>query len=852
MLTTQLNNDTNNDSRPVDVALAYAKAGIPTFPCRAADEVTDRYDPKTGEIIVFKEKSPLTSDGFNGATKNVRNVSILFGERHPAAIVGMPTGAKLGAWVLDLDRHGERDGHLWLDEMEAIHGPLPETARASTANGGTHVYFKHVDGVRNRGAIAPGVDTRGDDGYVIAPGSIMADGRRYKWMDDWEDPGLPPIAEAPQWLLDLVVRKAPQAPAVQRTDYVYEPGGSNPYVESAISGELERVASAPVGNRGHQLFASACAIGEFVAAGAISRSDAERDLYAAAQACGVLQKDGERATRDRIRRGLDKTENSPRHIPEPTHDNDNTPVNPGAARRLIESAKRKAANDNEPANDDWAQETLARLVETYGGTIVGNVIEGVRYSDQIGKIRLSGYDIFFHGANGRPVQISADGPPATDIDCEPEIEFKLEDASDLESLTYPGGLVQDLIDWIVSSTDRPSRPLALAAVLPFVASLAGPRFATGIKATRPNIYVVALAESGFGKDHARSRIKTLFMESEGVFDRYCGPERIMSASALREVLEMYQTVDCQIDEFGGFLRDITDRTAGMHQRAISTDLRDYYSASASLFGGAAYKGNPAKKIYNPHLCIHGTSTPGQFWDALASSSAEDGLLPRLVLFHIRGSKPKSVTPEHDVYYVPEDLLLKLADVAGINVAKVRASNLGGIKGSPTFKANRPTIVPWDDGAHKIFSTLKQKIEELEDTAPEGVRPFINRILETTTKLALIVAIGTDPASPEITEPVMRWAVCLAWTCAATMIAEVGERLSDNQREANHKRISAAIKKAGAAGLSPGRLANNMKSIDKRQRDEIIEDLRLSGHVKTVVTATKGRSSSRLVWFEFET
>jgi hypothetical protein len=271
-------------------------------------------DPATGEFTLRPEKSPYNSNGLKGATRSTRIVDIFFGDKFPAAAVGVPTGEPLGAWVLDLDKHGDRDGHEWLAEMEAKHGPLPDTARASTANGGTHIFFRHVDGVRNRAAIAPGVDTRGDGGYILAPGSKMADGRAYKWTNH-DGHGMPTFAEAPQWLLDMVVGKL--AAPEQRSEYVYRPIESvnERYVSRAVEDECAKMASAAVGNRGAQLFSSACALGEIVAAGALTRADAEDRLYAAAEASGLVKKDGTKSCRDKIKRGLDKTANSPRQIP---------------------------------------------------------------------------------------------------------------------------------------------------------------------------------------------------------------------------------------------------------------------------------------------------------------------------------------------------------------------------------------------------------------------------------------------------------------------------------------------------------------------------------------------------------
>lgn len=326
---------------PLDVARSYIAAGVPIFPCR--ESASEGVDHATGEIIEFAEKAPYTSFGLKDATRSSRIIDIWFNERHPAAVIGIPTGEKLGGWVLDLDRHGDRDGHKWLAEQEAVHGLLPDTAQASTANGGTHIIFKHVDGVRNRAAIAPGVDTRGDGGYIVGPGSVMADGRRYEWINHDGD-GLPEFAEAPEWLIDLVITKAAPAVEAKPREYTYQPqdNGAARYAARAMDMELDKLSTSPKGQRGQQLFASACSIGELVAAGHLSRSEAEAGLFDAAQANGLVSTDGERKCLDKIKRGLDKTANSPRQIPERAHDNDNG-SDPAAVEAFVERAKAKEA-----------------------------------------------------------------------------------------------------------------------------------------------------------------------------------------------------------------------------------------------------------------------------------------------------------------------------------------------------------------------------------------------------------------------------------------------------------------------------------------------------------------------------
>src|SRR5262249_2572393 len=66
-----------------------------------------------------------------------------------------------------------------------------------------HVYFRYQPEypVRNTASkIAPGIDTRGDGGYVLAPPSVHPSGRVYAWSVDSGNA----FAIAPQWLLDRI------------------------------------------------------------------------------------------------------------------------------------------------------------------------------------------------------------------------------------------------------------------------------------------------------------------------------------------------------------------------------------------------------------------------------------------------------------------------------------------------------------------------------------------------------------------------------------------------------------------------------------------------------------------------
>ncbi len=126
------------------------------------------------------------------------------------ANIGVRCGSISAIWVLDLDvcRAQNIDGRATLAELEVQHGSVPGSWRVSTPRGGLHVYFKHPgQRVPPRINLRPGIDVRGDDSYVVAPDSRCEDGE-WRWIEGCR-PGQTQLADAPPWLLDLVMRAEP-------------------------------------------------------------------------------------------------------------------------------------------------------------------------------------------------------------------------------------------------------------------------------------------------------------------------------------------------------------------------------------------------------------------------------------------------------------------------------------------------------------------------------------------------------------------------------------------------------------------------------------------------------------------
>ena len=89
---------------------------------------------------------------------------------------------------------------------------LPETAETITGSGGRHVLFL-PSGLRNSSSrIGPGLDIRGEGGYIVAAPSVHASGRRYE-PEVLHALDTVPLAAMPDWLHALAIEPSNGHPA---------------------------------------------------------------------------------------------------------------------------------------------------------------------------------------------------------------------------------------------------------------------------------------------------------------------------------------------------------------------------------------------------------------------------------------------------------------------------------------------------------------------------------------------------------------------------------------------------------------------------------------------------------------
>jgi Virulence-associated protein E/Bifunctional DNA primase/polymerase, N-terminal len=244
----------------LDEALAYAAKGVPVFPCQPTNKMPCMSKRAGGH-------------GFKDATTDEGKIRQWW-KRWPDAMIGMPTGMLTGIAIFDVDVKDNVNGYAAM-----LAAKLPQnTPQVATPSGGLHLYYRAPHDVKIKSAsggalekeFGPGLDTRGEAGYVILPPSINSAGKAYKWNNDFNfDDALP----VPQHLLPYVAKRGPSKPNG------HSHGGAP--LAASIAAAVKAIAAASSGHRHGELNKQAFLIGMAIAAGKVDEAEARTALIEA-------------------------------------------------------------------------------------------------------------------------------------------------------------------------------------------------------------------------------------------------------------------------------------------------------------------------------------------------------------------------------------------------------------------------------------------------------------------------------------------------------------------------------------------------------------------------------------------
>jgi hypothetical protein len=321
-------------------ALDYANRGWQVFPVHA---VRKDGTCTCGKTCASPAKHPVTRRGLLDASGDPDTV-MGWWRRWPWANLAIATGAASGIVVLDVDT--DKGGTGSLVQLESEVGPLQGTLTSHTGGGGVHLVYRHPGvPVKTRArAFGPGLDIRGDGGYIVAPPSRHISGDGYAWDDL-----AVPIAHFPAALSERLNARQVQVPSTVVP--LRRPGsGGTPYGLTALQGLVDELLAAPEGARNDTLNRVTYRVARLIAGGELEGDQTLTVIGDAAAGIGLVASEIRATIQSATQAGTTKPASAPpRAHPVPHTQRDHTSA----------PADDWAPPTEEPSADDAGKQELS-------------------------------------------------------------------------------------------------------------------------------------------------------------------------------------------------------------------------------------------------------------------------------------------------------------------------------------------------------------------------------------------------------------------------------------------------------------------------------------------------------------
>lgn len=424
------------------------------------------------------------------------------------------------------------------------------------------------------------------------------------------------------------------------------------------------------------------------------------------------------------------------------------------------------------------------------------------------------------------------------------------DASELDPIMAPGpsepsppnteipphllnvpGLVGHITRWITKTALYPVPLLGLGTALAVVGTAAGRKF-IGPTKSGTHLYVLGVAPTGVGKNHAPKQAKRLLRAAS--MDDLIGPTQFMSEPALYQHIAAQPLMLCFMDEFGSYLARINNpKGSSGYEKAISGGLRSFWGASFDTIYPPAWAKSSSrdvlKPIQAPALSIYGMSVHEEFYQALQGADIANGFLNRFLVFGTQ-RQVEEVEPELDETVIPPQLVDWLQRIA--------ASRVDAKRTYTATEGHTPEIrVDWDCADTRL--TYKAFSREMRAKAEDS--QLMSRVPEIAVRLATIRAIGkVKDGVPMIDMADLKWGCELSLWSAERMIADTIAYMVESEHQGRAKEVLRYIKAAPGGRITHTDLNRKVKNkFDARVLRLVLEGLSDAAEIEIVRVRNEG-------------
>ena len=348
-----------------------------------------------------------------------------------------------------------------------------------------------------------------------------------------------------------------------------------------------------------------------------------------------------------------------------------------------------------------------------------------------------------------------------DLTIRPECEIS-------PTVLCPGGILQELMDYIDANSPVAVPLFSLAASVVFLGTIAGQRVMTET-ALRTNMYCISLGYSGSGKN---APFITLPQLLQRVDTNLNGPTELTSSTSILKWLSNENKRSCMmlLDEIGQVLKGL--KNPNSFASDIPRTLTKLFS-STDRPELKTYAGGDSISFPWHHLSFYGASTPERFWESLTFGEVADGFLARVLIWE---SRHDSSLPKQNVSFeYPLSLIEKLQAIRNIKIEWDESK--GNLVRTPI-----PKVIPKTTDALILFREFAKKYHDLKNRHKNdcfGVASIYGRAAEHASKLALIHAVSMRGGEVETVDAEsLRWACETVSFLTERTVGQVNENIAE--------------------------------------------------------------------------
>lgn len=343
-----------------------------------------------------------------------------------------------------------------------------------------------------------------------------------------------------------------------------------------------------------------------------------------------------------------------------------------------------------------------------------------------------------------------------------------------ELLRVPG-FIDEVMRYTLDTAPYPEPVLAFAGALTLQALLAGRKVRDAMD-NRTNLYVLSLANSGVGKDHAR-KVNARILYEAGLAD--CLGTSFASGEGIEDRLFVQPATLFQVDEIDGLLMRVGQARDARHEAIVSMLLQMYSSAS-SIYVMRAKANQERTVIDQPCLCLFGTAVPKHFYESLSARLMTNGFLARLLILECRG---RGVGRDDTERPIPASIL---------EAARWWADFRPGASGNLADWHPVPHRVPQTPEAELAFREIRERAdaeyarcEQAND--PAGMAIWA-RAYEKARRLALLYAVSVCRDNPVVTPGAATWAGAFVEHQTRRMLFMARHHACESEFDGKRKRL----------------------------------------------------------------